>query len=947
MLYAIEEYMNLRCIGLAVVLIGVASTFAAWTSTALHYQFDEYTGFKGFKDKVLRVDFGRTDEISHDWGHHGRILMISILMAIISSAAGLFFQKSVLSLRLFNNRKMSQKIPPRYFGFVAGLLSSLIGCILFTITLSEGSWGVGHAHYGELLTEPSCEELNANFVSMYRKREHEEPKPKKYWRYLRNKTVMDPMSPNYDEQYVEYPSKYACRDWQFHLTFFLLKTMCVLISVSVGGPGGIFFPALLLGGSLGSSVAGIFSALDPFYAEQYRILPVLAMVGLFSSLMRTPMTAILVTYEMSGYGIIGLKPGLTFYMIIVSALSYLICEQVQHVDLVMCVMAQDGIDFKHLFYHGLKVEEEKEDEDAEGGPKQPKAKSASFLILMEAANRADFEQTLADNVWMHRLAHNYNVKGIHDHLLRGARVDLNWINPRNGSTTMEICIENELQNAIRLILFKKSDPGGADPSKMPLILSCRKGLAEASQALMAYGADFNLPEQKLNEYPIHAAAMSGSHDLVLALIQANSSLSVTNSAGETPLLIAARNRHQHLVTILTAEAWRLKSESSRRKRKEEEILGVDDSTLMSTRESGREKSRSRSQSAHKSSVPASSRRLSSRRHGGLHISSRDVDQLVSGKQNSETGIIGGRKGSLASLANLTDTASFNAVRRTSVNPGISGSAATDLMNDSDEEASDTCSDSSFWSRISGIGEGDDDEAIVQELYQSILNLRWFDNDILVAENFNRFSEEMTNNIDKNSLEALTNNFMTMKQLWSGYRNGSSVFQIGPNKITRHRSQLEIKILAKISTETNVLMENTDSQFNYIHYFNQSVYLNDDWDINFETALLLLFQFSAQWQNEHMNLFSHESCVETKREEIPGVKEGSGSLEFYTKDHLTLIVAEVIDPSAPGVCRAQIGLPVGEQFIRNGKRFKWVPELEAVDLIRKRSESHVVERKHQF
>jgi len=346
MLYAIEEYMNLRCIGLGVVLIGVASTFAAWTSTALHYQFDEYVGFKGFKDKVLRVDFGRTEEISHDWGHHGRILMVAILIAIITSAVGLLFQKSVLSLRLFNNKKVSQKVPPRYFGFIAGFLASIIGCLLFTLTLSEGSWGVGHAHYGELLTEPSCEEVQANFVSMYRKREHEEPKPKKYWRYLRNRSVMDPLSPNYDEQYVEYPSKYACRDWGFHLTFFILKTVCILISVSVGGPGGIFFPALLLGGSVGSTVAGIFSALDPEYAEQYRILPVLAMVGLFSSLMRTPMTAILVTYEMSGYGIIGLKPGLTFYMIITSALSYLICEQVQHVDLVMCVMAQDGIDFK-------------------------------------------------------------------------------------------------------------------------------------------------------------------------------------------------------------------------------------------------------------------------------------------------------------------------------------------------------------------------------------------------------------------------------------------------------------------------------------------------------------------------------------------------------------------------------------------------------------------------
>eukprot|EP00397_Hematodinium_sp_SG-2012_P003053 GEMP01003061.1.p1 GENE.GEMP01003061.1~~GEMP01003061.1.p1 ORF type:complete len:1146 (+),score=144.05 GEMP01003061.1:291-3728(+) len=844
MLYAVEEYMNIRKIGLTVVLIGVASTFASLVSVTIRGALDKPFHAHRFNDDVLRVAFKP----------HPHIFVLALLISVLCSVVGLTFQKVTLRLRHFNNNFVSQYVSAKYFGGIAGIVIGLLGCITYVLTHSHGSWSVGAHHYAQLLTEPSCEEMDALYLR-YESVSH----PGEYHLIHQSEGTSDP-----DMVFAKVEEH--CRYWHEHLIYFIGRGLMVIVAVSVGGPGGIFFPSLLLGGSLGAALSGLFAKLDPEQAHEYRVLIVLGMVGLFASLIRTPMTAILVTYEMSGYGAIGLVPGLTFNMILTSMLCFLICEYVEHIDFVAQVMMQDGIDFHELFERGLTLEMEASTRDAdhevaESKTEAPKSRgTASYMILVEAANRADIEQTLADNIWMHRLATNYNVKGIHEHLLRGARVDMNWVNKqRNNQTCMQICIDNELQNAIRLILFKKSDPEKdfGKPLISPLLLACRKGLAQASIALIAYGANPSRQDKHSADFPIHAAAASGNRELVLTLIQASASLNVTNKAGETPLLIAARNRHQHLVTILTAEAWKMKRDFS----------GV--KVLQLSRNAEPDDRR-------RSIVVQKARR-------GL-------------KRESITNMMADKN--------------------------ILGVAAPRLQ-DLEEDGSVASSKSTFNSRMSDMSSHEDEEVAKEMQLDKILNLHWFTQDSLVARTFKGFVAEVENDIKP--LSEL-GDAARLKALWTEYREGSAVFQISKKTLTRHVSSLEIQLFACIGGGEYVLMEQEYAKVRYPTYASEYVYSHNDWAYSLEEGLMALLKFTPVWQGENLVDPTHVQYTSTQTE-----KTVSKNIEYTTVFHMHGVALEVGDPSSPKVVQQKIGLPVGEQFIRCGKRFRWVPSIEAEDL----------------
>ena len=82
--------------------------------------------------------------------------------------------------------------------------------------------------------------------------------------------------------------------------FLFPKFIAVMLATACGGPGGVFYPALLLGGFMGAQVMELLSFLDPDNADAYRICIYTGMAGLFSSIIRTPLTSVLVTYELSG-----------------------------------------------------------------------------------------------------------------------------------------------------------------------------------------------------------------------------------------------------------------------------------------------------------------------------------------------------------------------------------------------------------------------------------------------------------------------------------------------------------------------------------------------------------------------------------------------------------------------------------------------------------------------
>ena len=72
------------------------------------------------------------------------------------------------------------------------------------------------------------------------------------------------------------------------------------VSFGSGAPGGIFFPLLVIGGSIGGAFATIsvqYFGLNPMYINNFVLL---AMAGYFAAIVRAPLTGIILIFEMTG-----------------------------------------------------------------------------------------------------------------------------------------------------------------------------------------------------------------------------------------------------------------------------------------------------------------------------------------------------------------------------------------------------------------------------------------------------------------------------------------------------------------------------------------------------------------------------------------------------------------------------------------------------------------------
>lgn len=86
----------------------------------------------------------------------------------------------------------------------------------------------------------------------------------------------------------------------FLLTIFAVKFIFSMISFSSGAPGGIFFPLLILGATLGAAFALFlikYLGVDP---ELFNNFIILAMAGYFTAIVRAPITGIVLILEMTG-----------------------------------------------------------------------------------------------------------------------------------------------------------------------------------------------------------------------------------------------------------------------------------------------------------------------------------------------------------------------------------------------------------------------------------------------------------------------------------------------------------------------------------------------------------------------------------------------------------------------------------------------------------------------
>ena len=85
----------------------------------------------------------------------------------------------------------------------------------------------------------------------------------------------------------------------------VLKLAATVTSYSSGGAGGIFAPALFMGGMLGGAVGYLDVTVFHHPADSIGAFAVVGMGAVFAGIVRAPMTSMLIIFEMTGgYGLV-------------------------------------------------------------------------------------------------------------------------------------------------------------------------------------------------------------------------------------------------------------------------------------------------------------------------------------------------------------------------------------------------------------------------------------------------------------------------------------------------------------------------------------------------------------------------------------------------------------------------------------------------------------------
>jgi CIC family chloride channel protein len=117
----------------------------------------------------------------------------------------------------------------------------------------------------------------------------------------------------------------------------VLKLAATVCSYSSGGSGGIFAPALFMGGMLGGAVGYLDVTVFHHPADSIGAFAVVGMGAVFAGIVRAPMTSILIIFEMtSGYGLV-------LPMMIANMSAFALARYWRHTPVYEALLAQDGI----------------------------------------------------------------------------------------------------------------------------------------------------------------------------------------------------------------------------------------------------------------------------------------------------------------------------------------------------------------------------------------------------------------------------------------------------------------------------------------------------------------------------------------------------------------------------------------------------------------------------
>jgi CIC family chloride channel protein len=117
----------------------------------------------------------------------------------------------------------------------------------------------------------------------------------------------------------------------------VLKLIATVCSYSSGGSGGIFAPALFMGGMLGGTVGYLDVTVFHHPADSISAFAVVGMGAVFAGTVRAPITSILIIFEMTG------GYGLVLPMMIANMSAFALARHWRHTPVYEALLEQDGI----------------------------------------------------------------------------------------------------------------------------------------------------------------------------------------------------------------------------------------------------------------------------------------------------------------------------------------------------------------------------------------------------------------------------------------------------------------------------------------------------------------------------------------------------------------------------------------------------------------------------
>lgn len=121
----------------------------------------------------------------------------------------------------------------------------------------------------------------------------------------------------------------------------ILKLAATVFSYSSGGAGGIFAPALFIGGMLGGAVGYLDIAVFHHPAEDLGAFALVGMGATFAGIVRAPITSVLIIFEMTG------SYGLILPLMIANMTAYGMAKHWRPTPIYEALLEQDGIKLPH------------------------------------------------------------------------------------------------------------------------------------------------------------------------------------------------------------------------------------------------------------------------------------------------------------------------------------------------------------------------------------------------------------------------------------------------------------------------------------------------------------------------------------------------------------------------------------------------------------------------